>query len=130
MEGLTQIIKTVLYEGGDFFVALFELVALVMIIIAGVRGLILYLKKDDNTALELLKGFSVGLSFLLGGEILKTVIITHDLTELMIVGGLVLIRVAISVLIHWEMEHEKKEHEMDIAVEKLLKQKENEAKTS
>ncbi len=114
---ITSVLKTVLYESGDLIITIFELIALAMICIAGIRGFILYCKKDENTSIELLKGFSIGLSFLLGGEILKTVIVLHDITELIIVGGLVIIRVAISILIHWEIVQEKKEHDLEIEKE-------------
>lgn len=101
-----HILKEIILVGGEFAVLLFELLALIMVIFTGVKGIVYLFKKDGNVALFLLKGFSTGLSFLLGAEILKTVAL-EDISELMMVGGIVLMRVALSILIHWEMKQEK-----------------------
>ena len=43
-------------------------------------------------------------------EIIKTVIV-HDLTELAVLGIVILIRALLAFLIHWEMKMEKKEED-------------------
>ena len=98
--------KELIVKGGEVAVLFFELLALIMIIYAGC-------KKDDNVALDLLKGFSTGLSFLLGAEILKTIAL-EEVSELMMVGGVIAMRVALSILIHWEMKQEQHEREMEL----------------
>ena len=102
----------ILINLGTLFVSIFEIISLGLIVIAGYKGIINYIKKDENTSLKLLHDFSIGLSFLLGGEILNTVIITHSLQELALVGGLIVIRVILTILIHWELTQDKKDKEL------------------
>ena len=64
-----------------------------------------------------MKGFSTGLSFLLGAEILKTIAL-EEVSELMMVGGVIAMRVALSILIHWEMKQEQHERELEM-IEKM-----------
>ena len=54
--------------------------------------------------LMLAHGMTLGLEFLLAGEILKT-IVARDITELLAVGGLVIIRALITLLLHWELKN-------------------------
>ena len=49
--------KELIVKGGEVAVLFFELLALIMIIYAGCKGAISLFKKDDNVALDLLKGF-------------------------------------------------------------------------
>ena len=51
----------------------------------------------------------MGLSFKLGGEILRTVIV-RDFTEVALVGCIIVLRAALNILLHWEIrnEHHKK----------------------
>ena len=56
-------LKEFIMKGGEVALLFFELLAPLMIIYAGCKGAISCLKKEDNVALELLKGFSTGLSF-------------------------------------------------------------------
>lgn len=57
--------------------------------------------------LSLAQGLALGLEFKLGGEILRTVAI-RSLSEVMVLGAIVLLRAAMSFLIHWEIRHYKK----------------------
>ena len=54
--------------------------------------------------LDLARSLALGLEFKLGGEILRTVI-ARDLTELLLVGAIIVLRGALSFLIHWEIGH-------------------------
>ncbi len=126
---ITDFLRTLLLDAGNIVILLFELTALAVILSAGIKGLFHVFHKDDNTALDILKGFSVGLSFLLGGEILKTVIL-HDAEELIIVAGVVILRVSLSLLIYWELQHEKRELELAKHNHDFEKHIENSKKTS
>ncbi|MDO5726108.1 MAG: DUF1622 domain-containing protein [Tissierellia bacterium] len=54
------------------------------------------------------QGLASALEILLGAEILKT-IAYRDMRQLIEVGALMLIRVFMTVLIHWELSHKLKE---------------------
>lgn len=105
-------LEELLFKIGEYSKLTFEFLAIAMIIYAGLKGVISLYKREDNVALGLLKGFSTGLSFLLGAEIVKTIILL-DTNELLMVGGIILMRVALSVLIHWEMKQEEKEKKLE-----------------
>lgn len=118
MEHLLHILHGLLETGVEFAVVAFELIALVLLVIDGVKGLLCVIKHDKEISLELLKGFSESLTFLLGAEILKTVVL-GDVKDLLMVGGVTLVRVILSVLIHWEMGLEHKEMEIAHQAQKM-----------
>ena len=86
-------------------ILLFEYVGVIVIAVAGVRGVWYYIHRDPLTRLSLAKGLSLGLEFKLGSEILRTVIV-REWKELAIVGGVIALRAALTLLIHWEMKQE------------------------
>lgn len=51
---------------------------------------------------------STALAFKMAAEILKTVLV-HDLSELLILGAIVLLRGAMSLLLHFELKHSKQD---------------------
>ena len=59
-------------------IAVFELMGVGVIIIAGIAGIISYIRRDPLTRLKLAKGMAMGLEFKLGSEILRTVVVRED----------------------------------------------------
>lgn len=118
MEHIIHILHEILATGVEFAVIAFELIALILLVIDGFKGIMHVIKHDEDISLDLLKGFSEGLTFLLGAEILKTVVL-GDHMDLLMVAGVTLVRVILSVLIHWEMGLEHKEMEMEHKVQKI-----------
>ena len=86
----------------EFSILIFEFIGVGIIIVSGIHGFYLYLKKSPDTKLALAKGLAMGLEFKLGSEILRTVI-------LRIVAGIIVLRAALTFLIHWEIRQEMKE---------------------
>lgn len=97
----------ILIEGA---ILLFEFIGVAVIIMAGVRGIIQYIRQDPLTRLNLAKGMAMGLEFKLGSEILRTVVI-REMSEILIVASIILLRAALTFLIHWEIKNEKAEHQ-------------------
>lgn len=89
---------------------MFEFVGVVILVLAGVVGVYNFIKKSPYTRLELAKGMALGLEFKMGGEILRTVGVTRW-QDIAMVGGIILLRAALSFLIHWEIKTEEKECE-------------------
>ena len=87
-----------------------EFLGLLVIVATGVKAFFEWIKKDEMTRLHLAEGLSTALSFLLCGEILRTVLI-HEMSEVFLIGGIVVLRVALTLLIHWEASKEKEEIE-------------------
>lgn len=98
---------------GNAAIILFELIGVLVLVVTGIQGLIHYIKRDPLTRLKLAEGMAMGLEFKLGSEILRTVVV-RDLSEILIVGAIILLRAALTFLIHWEIKNVKKE----VAVEK------------
>jgi uncharacterized membrane protein len=59
---------------------------------------------SETLRLSLARGLALGLEFKLGGEILRTVAV-RTLNEVYVLGAIILLRGAISLLIHWEIRH-------------------------
>ena len=82
----------------------FEIVGVLILIWSGINGVINYLKKNPDTGLLLGEGMAMALQFKLGGEILRTVVI-QELSEILLVGGIIVLRVSLTLLIHWEIKN-------------------------
>ncbi|MDD3393186.1 MAG: DUF1622 domain-containing protein [Clostridia bacterium] len=102
MEVLRQFLLTLT----EAAILIFEFAGVGVLIIAGVRGIYNFIRNDPHTRLNLSKGMSMGLEFKLGGEILRTVIV-HDLSELLIIGGIILLRGALAFMIYWSIKNEE-----------------------
>ena len=84
---------------------LLETMGVIIILFGAARDFVLYFTgKAVNVRLDLARSLALGLEFKLGGEILRTVIV-RDLREIAAVGAIILLRGALSFLIHWEIRH-------------------------
>ena len=63
-----------------------------------------FFHKELNLQYHLATGLATGLEFKVAAEILKTVLV-HDLSELLVLGAVILLRAILSILIHFEMKH-------------------------
>ena len=90
----------------DGAILLFEYTGVGVIIVSGLLGIVGCLRRDPMTRLRLAKGMALGLEFKLGSEILRTVVV-REFTELLLVGAIILLRAALTMLIHWEIRNEE-----------------------
>ena len=65
------------------------------------------MKKNLDLQFHLASGLATGLEFKMAAEILKTVLV-RELSELLILGAVILLRAILSVLIHFEMKKSEK----------------------
>lgn len=91
-----------------FFVMVLEFMGLIVIVYTAVKSFIGWIKKDPATKLNLAEGLAMALSFKLGGEILRTVVV-RDMSEIIQVGAIIVLRAALTLLIHWEIKNEEQE---------------------
>ena len=91
-------------------ILLFEFIGVAFITGYSVYGIVCFFKRDDKMRLKLAKGLATGLEFKLGSEILRTVLV-RDLSEIAIVGAIILLRAALAFLIHWEIRNEEMHEE-------------------
>ncbi len=101
---MQHILETILRYAIGYGILLFEYVGVIILIVTGVQGVVGYIKKDPHMRLNLAQGMATALSFKLGGEILRTVIV-QDFEEIAIVACIIILRAALTFLIHWEIKH-------------------------
>ncbi|HIT79111.1 MAG TPA: DUF1622 domain-containing protein [Candidatus Faecivivens stercorigallinarum] len=110
---LYQTLENLVKWMAEYSIILFEVVGVIVIAVAGVLGVVNYIRRDPLTRLKLAKSMAMGLEFKLGGEILRTVVV-RDLSEIMIVGAIILLRAALTFLIHWEIKNEEGDNEVNL----------------
>ena len=91
----------------QYGILILEAIGAVIIFISAIRTLVGMMKKNPDSKIELAEGIATALSFLLGSEALKT-IIAPDWKDIGMTRAILLMRAAMSVLIHWEVTNEKK----------------------
>ena len=112
---LYEILENIVKIMAQYAIVLFEIVGVIIIAFSGIQGVYNYVRRDPLTRLKLAKGMAMGLEFKLGSEILRTVLV-RELSEIMIVGAIILLRAALTFLIHWEIKNEEAETEANMSV--------------
>ncbi len=110
METLELLLRHVV----DAAIVCFEFIGVFVIILAGLRGIRDYIKKNPQIRLNLATGMALGLEFKLGSEILRTVIV-RELSEI----AIIVLRAALTFLIHWEIKVEKADEDELKGAEKV-----------
>lgn len=103
---ILEFAEEVLNQFAAIAILIFEFIGVGVLIISGLRGMWDYSCKNPLTRLNLARRMAMGLEFKLGSEILRTVIV-RDVSEMIIVGGIILLRAALTFLIHWEIKNEE-----------------------
>lgn len=62
---------------------------------------------DETIKIEFSQALAMALEFKLGAEILKTLVI-RTINELIILASIVILRAALTLIIHWEIESDSK----------------------
>ena len=110
METLELLLRHVV----DAAIVCFEFIGVFVIILAGLRGIRDYIKKNPQIRLNLATGMALGLEFKLGSEILRTVVV-RELSEVALVAAIIAVRAALTFLIHWEIKTEIETEELETA---------------
>ena len=87
-------------------ILLCEVIGVLMIVLTAIRGVIAWVRKKSNARLIAAEGIAIALTFKLGGEVMRSVIV-RDWSELLILGAVVLLRAVMAILIHFEIRAEK-----------------------
>lgn len=95
----------------EFIIPLCELMGIAVVCVSTVaafgryvQGLVTHKKLDVK--FQLASGLALSLEFKMAAEILKTVLV-RDLSELAVLGTVIVLRALLSVLIHFEMKKDK-----------------------
>ena len=95
----------------QYGVLLLECAGVGVLLVTAVKSIIGCVKRTPNIRLYLAQGISLALEFKLGGEVLRTVVARQQ-TELITLGAVILLRGALTFLIHWEIKEEEARMEM------------------
>ena len=92
--------------------AIVESIGILVIIYGVLRSIFLFIKSHGNLMvsdpkMELARALAYSLEFKLAAEILKSVIV-QTLDEFLVLGGVVIIRIILTFVIHWEIENDEK----------------------
>ena len=87
-------------------VLVMECVGVTVLMVTTMKSIWGCLKRDPHVRLTLAKGIALALEFKLGGEVLRTVI-AREWSELAILGAIIVLRGALTFLIHWEIKTEE-----------------------
>jgi len=89
-----------------------DMIGIVVLLATVFKSVVYYFRKDRHVKLMLAQGIALALEFKLAAEVLRTITI-RDLNELFILASIVILRGAITLLIHWEIKTEKAEFEQE-----------------
>jgi uncharacterized membrane protein len=104
---MISMLELLLHHIVEAAILVFEFIGVGIIIFSGLQGFLLYIKRSPATKLTLAKGLAMGLEFKLGSEILRTVVV-REWMEIGTVAGIIVLRAALTFLIHWEIKEEEK----------------------
>lgn len=90
----------------QFGVLFLECIGVGVLLVSAVKALIGCLSHDGHVRLGLAEGIALALEFKLGGEVLRTAVVRTP-NELIILGAIILLRGALTFLIHWEIKNEE-----------------------
>ena len=90
----------------QYGVLLLECAGVGVLLVTAIKSIIGCIKRTPHVRLYLAQGISLALEFKLGGEVLRTVIV-RELSELLVLGLVILLRGALTLIIHWEIKTEE-----------------------
>jgi uncharacterized membrane protein len=96
-----------------YVIAALEFMGIFVVSWSGIKSFFGYIQnsffgKKLDIKFDLANGLATALEFKMAAEILKTVLI-REMSELLILGAVILLRAILSVLIHFEINSHKKE---------------------
>lgn len=109
---MLEVISTYFEELVEICIILLEFIGLVVLMCSALKSIAGFFRKEARIRLSLAEGIALALEFKLGSEVLRTVIVRQT-SELIILGGIILMRAALTLLIHWEIKNEKTESERE-----------------
>lgn len=101
-----EVVETVFGYFVRAAILLLEGIGVTVLVVTAIKSVILLLKKQPQAKVVLAEGTALALEFKLGSEVLRTVIV-RTWSELAILGAIVLLRAAITFLIHWTLKNDR-----------------------
>lgn len=98
---------------------LLEMAGIIVLMTTSVKCFIKWLQKKRHVQLDLAHGTALALTFKMGGEVLRTVVV-REWSELGILGAIIVLRAALTLMLHFEIKNEEKDLNKD-SLEELKK---------
>lgn len=94
----------------NYAIYILEFIGIFFVVYSGVKSFIKYAKGnfkfiDACVKIELSKGLALGLEFKLGGEILRTILV-RTMDEIKVLAAIIVLRLILTFVIHWEITSE------------------------
>jgi len=95
-----------------YVIAVLELMGIIIVCKSGISAFWQYIQnaffhKENNLQFDFATGLTTALEFKMAAEILKTVLI-REMSELFVLGAVIILRAILSILMHFEMKHNNK----------------------
>lgn len=100
--------NTVLVEVVSICTFLLEMAGICVLMTSSIKCFIKWLQKKNHIQLDLAHGTALALTFKMGGEVLRTVVV-REWQELGILGAIIILRAALTFMLHWEIKSEEQE---------------------
>lgn len=100
--------NTFLVEIVSICTFLLEMAGIIVLMKTSIKCFIKWIKKGKHVQLDLAHGTALALTFKMGGEVLRTVVV-REWQELGILGAIILLRAALTFMLHWEIKSEEKD---------------------
>ncbi|MDO4620308.1 MAG: DUF1622 domain-containing protein [Lachnospiraceae bacterium] len=85
-----------------------ELTGVCVLLVSSVKAVVDCFRRSPDVRLNLAQGIALALTFKLGGEVLRTVVVRRW-NELVMLGAIIVLRGALTFLIHWEIKNEEED---------------------
>ena len=102
IEEITEAFNEAVSHVAEISVNFMELLSICIIVFTTFVAFFKLLRHEKSARVYLLHGQSIGLTFKLGSEILRTITV-RNMDEIMQIAMLILIKAAMTWLIHWEL---------------------------
>ena len=103
---MLHVVESIFETIVQYGILFMELVGVVVLLVTALQSLYTWGIKHQRAHLKLAQGIALALEFKLGSEVLRTVIV-RERSELIMLGLIILLRGALTFLIHWEIKGEE-----------------------
>ncbi len=95
------------YQLVEWGILILEFFGTTVLIVTGVSSMVKWLKRSPDARTTISQGILLSLAFKMGGEVLRTVIVTEP-KEMFIIFSIIILRGIVAGLIYWEITKEIK----------------------
>lgn len=112
-----NIFDKIIEIGLPYIIGVLEIMGIFVVSWSGIKSFVEYIQnsffgKSLDIKFNLANGLATALEFKMAAEILKTVLI-REMSELLILGAVILLRALLSLLIHFEINPQKRHKKED-----------------